>query len=140
MASVEILEEEEIFEDAEVDVDGFDEVEIEVDLLDDGEIAPEAEGEDGVVLVDLEAVAEGEDDIDEDSEADLAEVLASTIYKASVGAKTKAVARDEDGDELIIEALPTPKQADEFRCTSCRLLKKNTQLADKEKVLCRDCV
>jgi hypothetical protein len=33
-----------------------------------------------------------------------------------------------------------PKQDDEFRCDSCRLLKKTSQLADRDKMLCRDCV
>ena len=33
-----------------------------------------------------------------------------------------------------------PKQADEFVCRSCFLVKHISQLADKRKGLCRDCV
>jgi hypothetical protein len=33
-----------------------------------------------------------------------------------------------------------PKQADEFRCTNCFLIKKTSQLADPKRQLCRDCV
>jgi hypothetical protein len=33
-----------------------------------------------------------------------------------------------------------PKQADEFRCANCFLIKKSSQLADPSRQLCRDCV
>ena len=33
-----------------------------------------------------------------------------------------------------------PKQPDEFVCRSCFLVKHPSQLADKKKMLCRDCV
>ena len=54
----------------------------------------------------------------------------------------------EDDDEAPLEVDPLldtteailPKQDDEFRCKSCRLLKKTSQLADKANMLCRDCV
>ena len=42
------------------------------------------------------------------------------------------------GEELTVRVLP--KQDDEFRCSSCRLLKKTSQLSDRAKMLCRDCV
>jgi hypothetical protein len=69
----------------------------------------------------------------------LDEVLAETILRTSV---------PEDDDEAPVETDPTvdateailPKQDDEFRCKSCRLLKKTSQLADRGQMLCRDCV
>ena len=33
-----------------------------------------------------------------------------------------------------------PKQPGEFVCRSCFLVKSQTQLADKKRLLCRDCV
>jgi hypothetical protein len=33
-----------------------------------------------------------------------------------------------------------PKREDEFTCTSCFLVKKLSQLADKEHMICRDCL
>ena len=35
---------------------------------------------------------------------------------------------------------PIPKQANEFVCSSCHLVKHNSQLADPARNLCRDCV
>jgi hypothetical protein len=35
---------------------------------------------------------------------------------------------------------PVPKQANEFVCTNCHLVKHQSQLADPAKTLCRDCV
>ena len=44
----------------------------------------------------------------------------------------------EDRSELTERVLP--KQPDEFVCRSCFLVKHPSQLADKKKMLCRDCV
>jgi len=86
-------------------------------------------------------VVEDDDDVVDDADVELAldEVLAETILRTSV---------PEDDDEAPLEVDLTldtteailPKQDDEFRCKSCRLLKKTSQLADKVSWLCRDCV
>ncbi len=49
----------------------------------------------------------------------------------------EAVETDEkaDGVERVL-----PKQPDEFVCRSCFLVKHPSQLADRKKMLCRDCV
>ena len=55
---------------------------------------------------------------------------------------------EDDDDEPIVDLdekldqneTVLPQQDDEFRCSSCRLLKKNSQLADKKQQLCRDCI
>ena len=58
----------------------------------------------------------------------------------------EAVVPDDDETVGEVDATldPTetilPKQDDEFRCSSCRLLKKTSQLADKSTMLCRDCM
>lgn len=46
--------------------------------------------------------------------------------------------REERLESLSIRA--APKQANEFVCTSCRLVKHQSQLADRKRELCRDCV
>jgi hypothetical protein len=96
----------------------------------------------GFMIASIVPLPVEEDDVVDDADIELAldEVLAETILRTS--------AVEEDEDDAPIEAVPDPdgaetilpKQDDEFRCTSCRLLKKTTQLADKKKSLCRDCV
>jgi hypothetical protein len=128
--------EDEVF-DADDIADGFGDEEIELDDVE--EIPVEELGDaDAVEVVedDVEDAGDTEDIEDGDNEADLAEVLEARIWKV---ATTKGAVVD-DGGVMGVEALPAPKQKDEFRCSSCRLLKKNTQLADPAKVLCKDCV
>ncbi len=45
---------------------------------------------------------------------------------------------EEINDELAIR--PVPKQPNEFTCSSCFLVKHQSQLIDTKKNLCRDCV
>jgi hypothetical protein len=151
-------ENDEVFDEEEL-AEGFDEEVLteEVEIIDDGddlELDVVVE-EDAVVDEDevdtddevdeeapvLTAVAEDDDDLADDADVELAldEVLAETIRR------TTAPEDDDDGpieiDPLVdpLEAI-LPKQDDEFRCKSCRLLKKMSQLADPDMTLCRDCV
>jgi hypothetical protein len=131
---------EEVFDEQEL-VDGFDGEIVGEEELEDADV----EGDDVLeideeeILVEV-AVPEEEEDVADDADVELAldEVLAETIRRTST---------PEDDDEIIemdttIDPTETilPKQDDEFRCDSCRLLKKTSQLADKDKMLCRDCV
>ncbi|HUY42589.1 MAG TPA: DUF4193 family protein [Acidimicrobiales bacterium] len=86
-------------------------------------------------------VADDDDDVIDDADVELAldEVLAETILRTSI------TDDDEDGPVEVDPNLENsetilPKQDDEFRCLSCRLLKKTSQLANRQKMLCRDCV
>lgn len=147
------VESDEVFDEEEL-ADGFDEESVSEEELEDVVEAievEEADDVDDVVVVALVeedevvatagAVAEDDDDVVDDADVELAldEVLAETILRTSV---------PEDDDESPLEVDPTldttevilPKQDDEFRCKSCRLLKKTSQLADKVSWLCRDCV
>src|ERR1035437_1497101 len=147
------VETDEVVDEEEL-VDGFDEEIVSEEELEDVVEAIEAEEADDVddvvvvalveddeVVATAGAVAEDDDDVVDDADVELAldEVLAETILRTSV---------PEDDDEAPLEVDPTldtteailPKQDDEFRCTSCRLLKKTSQLADKVSWLCRDCV
>ncbi|MDE3147512.1 MAG: hypothetical protein KGL23_08780 [Acidobacteriota bacterium] len=147
-------ENDEAFDEEEL-AEGFDEEILSDDIDDaddlDGEVAeledeasnddddPDDEvDEDAPVLL---AVAEDEDDLSDDADVELAldEVLAETIRR------TTAPEDDDDGPleiDPLVDPFETilPKQDDEFRCKSCRLLKKMSQLADPDKTLCRDCV
>jgi hypothetical protein len=147
------VETDEVVDEEEL-VDGFDEEIVSEEELEDVVEAIEAEEADDVddvvvvalveddeVVATAGAVAEDDDDVVDDADVELAldEVLAETILRTSV---------PEDDDEAPLEVDPTldtteailPKQDDEFRCKSCRLLKKTSQLADKVSWLCRDCV
>ena len=62
--------------------------------------------------------------------------------------KERLVVEDEPEDEEATDQEDKaeanervlPKQPDEFVCRSCFLVKHPSQLADKKKMLCRDCV
>jgi hypothetical protein len=137
----EVFDEEELAEGFDEEIVG-DEEDLEgVDDVDDVEEVLDVE----VVDVEDEVIPEvaipDDDDVADDADVELAldEVLAETIRRSST---------PEDDDEAPGEIDPLvdpaetilPKQDDEFRCSSCRLLKKTTQLADRGKMLCRDCV
>ena len=146
---------EEVFDEEEL-ADGFDEETIgEEDLEDvDVEDVEDVEGVDTEDVVDVDDVEEVEDedvvpevvvveddDVVDDADIELAldEVLAETIRRTSTPEDDEEAPGEVDTlvdpDETIL-----PKQDDEFRCTSCRLLKKTSQLSDRSKMLCRDCV
>ena len=148
----EVFDEEELAEGFDEEVLGEDNIveegqDLEVEVVADSEGAVADDGaEDSEDEVDEEApvltAAEvDDDDLGDDADVELAldEVLAETIRR------TTAPEDDDDGpieiDPLVdpLEAI-LPKQDDEFRCMSCRLLKKMSQLANTEKTLCRDCV
>jgi len=134
----EIVSAEELVDDDDL-VEGIDEIP-EVDDSVDVEGDDTVEVDDEEVLVEV-AVPEEEEDVADDADVELAldEVLAETIRRTTT---------PEDDDEIVGEIDTTidpaetilPKQDDEFRCLSCRLLKKTSQLAVKSKMLCRDCV
>jgi hypothetical protein len=148
---------EEVFDEEEL-ADGFDEETIgEEDLEDvdvDVEDVEDVEGVDTEDVVDVDDVEEVEDedvvpevvvveddDVVDDADIELAldEVLAETIRRTSTPEDDEEAPGEVD---TLVDPAETilPKQDDEFRCTSCRLLKKTSQLSDRSKMLCRDCV
>ena len=142
----EVFDEEELAEgfDEELVVDevdgddlGLDDAEIEGDDAEEEPLDLENAGDDAPAAV----IVADDDDLIDDADVELAldEVLAETIRR------TTTPEDDEDGPvdvDPLVDPLETilPKQDDEFRCKSCRLLKKMSQLADPAKTLCRDCV
>jgi hypothetical protein len=74
-------------------------------------------------------------------EASLEELLAKRTDVASTEEEEDALldmTREERMESLSFRAVP--KQANEFVCASCFLVKHQSQLADASKNLCRDCV
>jgi len=144
----EVFDEEELAEgfDEELtdDVEGDDD--LEVALVGDEEESGDAEDDEGddVEEIDdapLAPVAVDDDDVIDDADVELAldEVLAETIRRTTTPDDDDETPIDNDPLVDPLEAI-LPKQDDEFRCKSCRLLKKMSQLADPAKTLCRDCV
>ncbi|HET8990403.1 MAG TPA: DUF4193 family protein [Acidimicrobiales bacterium] len=147
--------------------DAFDEEEIADGFDEDGEVTDEIDdvlgledGDEEVSVDDVEAVEDveevdeanegagptaipvhDEDDLVDDTDVELAldEVLAETILRQVVPDDDEDTVVEIDGTLESTEAI-LPKQDDEFRCHSCRLLKKMSQLADAANTLCRDCV
>ena len=122
-------------EDGEVAEDGIDVDEDAIDELDGDDVADDTPTEV------LPLVADDEDDLslDQDVELALDEVLAETMRLTTEIEDDEDTAPDVDDKSDPTETI-LPKQDDEFRCSSCRLLKKMSQMADKSKNLCRDCV
>ena len=150
---------EEDLEEVAPDAEDLEDEDLEEDALDLDEDAIEGSKSDEVVDEDDDdddsdaapapkKTGEGEEDDDEpdpdDVEADL-----DTILKDRIAAN-----EDEDEEEEEEEEVPTrntekpaegpnrvtPRQPGEFVCTSCFLVKQNTQLADPANDLCDDCV
>lgn len=141
--------------------DDLDEIGDDEDLIADDPLGDD--DDDVVAVIDVEDDIEGEDvpagtakavakaageetDDDDDDEPDDEDVEASldTILKERLVVE-EVVEDDEetpepedrsgDGVERVL-----PKQPGEFVCRSCFLVKHGNQLADKKKMLCRDCV
>jgi hypothetical protein len=148
---VEELDDDEL--DADLDEDDLaeddladDEEDVDVDLADD-----EEEGEEDEVAEILtaspaavvERTGEAEDEEeeeepdDEDVEASLDVILKERLVVEDEPEDEEATDQEDrtEGNERVL-----PKQPDEFVCRSCFLVKHPSQLADKKKMLCRDCV
>lgn len=130
----EIVGEEEDLEDVDLEVDVDADVDADVDSDVDVDVDVDEE-------VPAEVVVVEDDDVLDDADVELAldEVLAETIRRTSTPEDDDEVPGEVDALADPLETI-LPKQDDEFRCNSCRLLKKMSQLADRSKGLCRDCV
>jgi hypothetical protein len=86
---------------------------------------------------DAEDEEEEEEPDDEDVEASLDVILKERLVVEDEPEDEEATDQEDktEGNERVL-----PKQPDEFVCRSCFLVKHPSQLADKKKMLCRDCV
>lgn len=148
------VEDNEIEEDTVDEViDELDEELVDLDSLDD-------EDEDLAEDEDEESAEDEKDDDEDEEEAELAVASDSDTEPTSLEAllDQRSAARrgiddpdeDEDFSDLSSEATRAEKRAkskvaplrnrEEFVCKRCFLLKPKVQLADPERMLCRDCV
>jgi hypothetical protein len=123
-------------EDGDVE-DVEDVVDVQTADVVDVEDVEDVEDEDVVAAV----VVVEDDDVVDDADIELAldEVLAETIRRTSTPEDDEEIPGEVD---TLVDPAETilPKQDDEFRCSSCRLLKKMSQLSSRDQMLCRDCV
>lgn len=102
---------------------------MEKEIEEEEEAEVEREGDE----VEIEATDE------EEVESSLEELLARRAQRpAEEEESLLELTPDEHVESLSIRA--TPKQPNEFVCSNCRLVKHNSQLADRKRHLCRDCV
>lgn len=129
----------------EVDVLDVDALDVEDELVPDVEIAveealkvrPTTTKRSGEEVVDM-AEESDPDDVETPLDAILAEKTASTKLEdeeAEVEEDEITIDERTDDSERIV-----PKQPGEFHCSACFLLLPRGQLADEERLLCKDCV
>jgi Domain of unknown function (DUF4193) len=134
-------------EDALEDLEDDDPLDVDVVVDDEDEDAVDPVGAIEILTPSPAAVVEktGEaEDEEEEEEPEDEDVEASL----DVILKERLVVEDEPEDEEATDVEDKtegnervlPKQPDEFVCRSCFLVKHPSQLADKKKMLCRDCV
>jgi uncharacterized ParB-like nuclease family protein len=78
----------------------------------------------------------------EEDETSLDEIIAKKTDEAAPEEAEEEEAVVETGREDRVEALTVkvvPQQPTEFTCRNCYLVKHRSQLADKKRMLCRDC-
>ena len=129
----------------EVDVLEVDALDVEDELVPDVEIAveealkvrPTTTKRSGEEVVDM-AEESDPDDVETPLDAILAEKTASTKLEdeeAEIEEDEITIDERTDDSERIV-----PKQPGEFHCSACFLLLPRGQLADEERLLCKDCV
>jgi hypothetical protein len=139
-----------IDEEALVDLDDDDPLDDDDDIVEiDDEDDDDAVGAEVVEILtaapaavversgDAEEEEEEEEPEDEDVEASLDVILKERLVVEDEPEDDEATDQEDktEGNERVL-----PKQPDEFVCRSCFLVKHPSQLADKKKMLCRDCV
>jgi hypothetical protein len=145
------VEEEEFDEDAidleddvdlDEDLEEIEEVEEDLDEIvpeDDDTVVYDDEDEDG----NDEESDDGDDDEEtaealDELEAEELELLDEEVEDALLvdeAAELRAIRREE----LTLNVDAQIQRSDEFVCQSCFLVKRSSQLANKRKMLCRDC-
>jgi hypothetical protein len=136
----ELADDDDLIEDDPLAIDDDDDpvAVIEVDAIDEPDVPA------GTAKAVAKAAGEETDDEDEeepddeDVEASLDTILKERLVVEEVEDDEETPEPEDrtgDGVERVL-----PKQPGEFVCRSCFLVKHSNQLADKKKMLCRDCV
>jgi Domain of unknown function (DUF4193) len=138
--ALEELDDEDSIEDQDDDDDDIGGLEEEDESGDDSEVKEILTPSPAAVV---ERTGEGDEEEeeeepeDEDVEASLDVILKERLVVEDEPEDEEATDQEDktEGNERVL-----PKQPDEFVCRSCFLVKHPSQLADKKKMLCRDCV
>jgi hypothetical protein len=133
------------FDEEDIDLDELgDDDEVLVDDDDDALVDDVVEDEEDVVVEVVRPKAEDEDEDDIELDPDDVEASLDDILKDRLVIEEVEIEDDEelpDTDNRDSESsVVIPKRPDEFVCQSCFLVKHPSQLADKARTLCRDCV
>jgi hypothetical protein len=113
-------------EDADLDEDGVSEVD---DIVDD-DVIDDVDDDDTEIETETEAL--------EELEAEELELLDDEVAEALLVdevAELRAIRREE----LTMNIDAQQAQVDEFVCSSCFLVKRTSQLANRRKMICSDC-
>ena len=140
----ELVDDDLIAEDGLALPDDDDDVDVDVVVVDDDvEVVETPDVPEVGAKVATKAGEESEEDDEEEPDDEDVEASLDTILKERL--VVEEVEDDEDtpepedrtgdGVERVL-----PKQPGEFVCRSCFLVKHPNQLADRKKMLCRDCV
>lgn len=117
----------------EVDEDVILEDELEADVFDD-DVVDDTEDTDETAET-LDETAEALEEL-EDEELQLLDDEVSEALLIDEVEELRAMRRAE----LTIDVDAQEPKSDEFVCQSCFMVKRTTQLANKRKMLCKDCV
>ncbi len=137
------LLDEEALEEGDLDDNDLDDDDLDDDSLDEEEEEEQGTVEGAISTRSVEEEAPGDEEDEDELDDDDVEASLDVILKE------RLVVGDEDvDDEEVVDVddrgdgstRVLPKQPGEFVCRSCFLVKSETQLADKRKMLCRDCV
>jgi hypothetical protein len=130
--------EDEEFEDddelEEADDDLVDDVVVDDEIIEDEEDEEEEEAAPAKPEEDEDVLDLEEELHPDDVEAPLDALLAERVTAGSLDDDDDDDAIDERGGTKVI-----PRRDTEFHCSSCFLVLPNHMLADKKKMLCRDC-
>jgi hypothetical protein len=119
----------------DIDEDLDDEFEDDLDVVLDEDLEDvDDEDEDEIDDTDVEGADEALEDL-EAEELELMDDEASQELLVDEAAELRAIRREE----LTMNVEAAAKQSDEFVCQSCFLVKRSSQLANRRKMICRDC-
>lgn len=125
--------------DDELDIEEIDdELDIEeiVDEVDEADEVEEAAGEESSVETEVVSTA---DEALEELEAEELELLEEEVAETLLvdeAAELRAIRRAE----LTLDTDAQEIRGDEFVCSSCFLVKRISQLGDKRRLICKDCL
>jgi hypothetical protein len=130
------LEEDDDLETDDLDDDTVDDA-VEVDD-DEDDVSPKRDRPQAAEEEEGEEEDLDDEALDEDVEASLDEILKERLVVIDDDVEREEAPEADDRSDIASRVVP--KQADEFVCQSCFLVKRMSQLADPEAMLCRDCV